>query len=131
MDDHGVVYEEFNRLDREVQSGLSCEGLGDVDGREGGVEGEVEAVFVACLAVGQSRELLAVSEELYLEARSANRVDLLTVEGEVCREEDLASLRLLVLVVIDGDGHANDTFEADGVQLRVVDSDHGVAIVNG
>ena len=90
------MYEEFNGLDREVQSRLLCEGLGDVDGSERGVEGEVEAVFVACLAVGQSRELLAVSvEELDLEARSVNRVDLLPVEGEVCREEDLAGLCLL------------------------------------
>ena len=64
MDDHGVVYEELNGLDREVQSLLLGKGLGDVDGSEPGVEGEVEAVFVACLTVGQHRELLDVSEQI-------------------------------------------------------------------
>lgn len=38
--------QELDILDREVQPRLDRESLGDVDGRERGVEGEIEAVVI-------------------------------------------------------------------------------------
>jgi len=64
------VDQDLDILDREVQSRLCGECFGDVDGGEGGVEGEVKAVGVASLAVVESSELLCVAvDELYLKAR--------------------------------------------------------------
>lgn len=118
--------EEFDIFDREVQPRLDRESLGDVDGRERGVEGEIEAVLVASLAVGQTGEMFSIAvEELDSEVRAVNPVYVLAREGQVGGEVNLAHLGLLVGIVVNGDDHANDALEADGVELRVMERDGG------
>ena len=110
------MYQKFDILDRKIQARLFGNGLGQVDCGERGVECEVEAVFVARLAVGQAGELLPVAvQELDTEAGAVNPVDVLAREGQVGGEEDLSGLRLLVRVVVNGDDHTDGTLEADGI----------------
>ena len=65
------------------------------------------------------------------EAGAVNEIDLLACEGEIGGEEHLSRLGLLFGVVINGDDHADDTLEADGVELRVMERDDGAAVVDG
>ena len=124
--------EEFDIFDREVQPRLDRESLGDVDGRERGVEGEIEAVLVASLAVGQTGEMFSIAvEELDTEARAVNPVDVLAREGQVGGEVNLAHLGLLVGIVIDHDDCADGTHEADGIDLGEVQRHDGIAVLDG
>ena len=58
--------QELDILNREVHPRLDGECLGDVDSRKRGVESEVEAVGVACLAVVQTGELLSIAVEVMI-----------------------------------------------------------------
>lgn len=61
MDHDGVVCQEFDGLDREVQPEFPGKGLGDVNRGERGVEGKVEAFPVPGLAARQAGELFPIT----------------------------------------------------------------------
>ena len=108
------MQEGFGRSDRKVVSFLPGVSPGDVDGRERGVEREGQSLLVARLAVSEPREQLGIAEdELQLEPCPVDVEDITGGERQVCREEHLPGLSLLVSVQIVNDDDTHFTPKAD------------------
>ena len=80
---------------------------GNVDGRQGRVERKGKGLLVAGLTVREPGELLGVAEDkLQLEPRPVDVEDVSGRDRQVCREEDLPGLGLLVRVKVVNDDNS-------------------------
>ena len=120
-----VVQEGFGRTDRKVVSLLPGIRPGNVDGRERSVEREGQRFLVARLAVSEPGELLGITEdELQLEPCPVDVEDVTGRERQVCGEEHLPDLSLLVRVKVVNDNNPNLTAKA-GVFFPALGMKHG------
>lgn len=79
-----VDHQRLNLTDRKGYPGLLSEHLSDIYSRQGCIISKIKSLFIACLTVEQSRELMTVAEtELYLEPGPIDIIYILSTDRGV------------------------------------------------